>query len=63
MRPDGRQADKLRKITITRNYMKNAEGSVLIEMGDTKVICTASIEDRVPFFLKDQNKGWITGEY
>ena len=63
MRPDGRQADKLRKITITRNYMKNAEGSVLIEMGDTKVICTASIEDRVPFFLKDQNRGWITGEY
>ncbi len=63
MRPDGRQADKLRKITITRNYLKNAEGSVLIEMGDTKVICTASIEDRVPFFLKDQNRGWITGEY
>ncbi len=63
MRPDGRQADKLRKITITRNYLKNAEGSVLIEMGDTKVICTASIEDRVPFFLKDQNQGWITGEY
>jgi ribonuclease PH len=63
MRPDGRQNDKLRKITITRNYLKNAEGSVLIEMGDTKVICTASIEDRVPFFLKDQNQGWITGEY
>ncbi len=63
MRPDGRQNDKLRKITITRNYLKNAEGSVLIEIGDTKVICTASIEDRVPFFLKDQNRGWITGEY
>jgi ribonuclease PH len=63
MRPDGRQNDKLRNIKITRNYMKNAEGSVLIEMGDTKVICTASIEDRVPFFLKDQNRGWITGEY
>ena len=63
MRPDGRQNDKLRSIKITRNYIKNAEGSVLIEMGDTKVICTASIEDRVPFFLKDQNRGWITGEY
>ncbi len=63
MRPDGRQNDKLRKITITRNYLKNAEGSVLIEVGDTKVICTASIEDRVPFFLKDQNRGWITSEY
>ena len=63
MRPDGRQNDKLRSIKITRNYIKNAEGSVLIEMGDTKVICTASIEDRVPFFMKDQNRGWITGEY
>ena len=63
MRPDGRQNDKLRSIKITRNYIKNAEGSVLIEMGDTKVICTASIEDSVPFFMKDQNRGWITGEY
>ncbi len=63
MRPDGRQNDKLRSIKITRNYIKNAEGSVLIEMGDTKVICTASIEDRVPFFMKDQNRGWITSEY
>ncbi len=63
MRPDGRQNDKLRSMKITRNYIKNAEGSVLIEMGDTKVICTASIEDRVPFFMKDQNRGWITSEY
>ncbi len=63
MRPDGRQADHLREVRITRNYIKNAEGSVLIEMGDTKVICTASIEDRVPHFLKDQKKGWVTGEY
>jgi ribonuclease PH len=63
MRPDGRQADELRNIKIIRNFIKTAEGSVLIEMGDTKVICTASIEDKVPPFLKDQNKGWITGEY
>lgn len=63
MRPDGRSAKELRKIKITRNFLKTAEGSVLIEIGDTKVICTASIEDRVPLFLKDQNKGWITAEY
>jgi ribonuclease PH len=63
MRPDGRRADELRKITIVRNYIKPAEGSVLIEMGDTKVICTASIESRVPPFLRDQKQGWVTGEY
>lgn len=63
MRPDGRLAEQLRRIKITRNFIKPAEGSVLIEMGDTKVICTASIENRVPPFLKDQNKGWVTGEY
>lgn len=63
MRPDGRLAEQLRNIKITRNFIKPAEGSVLIEMGDTKVICTASIENRVPPFLKDQNKGWVTGEY
>jgi ribonuclease PH len=63
MRPDGRKADELREIKITRNFIKTAEGSVLIEVGDTRVICTASIEDKVPPFLKDQNKGWITGEY
>lgn len=63
MRPDGRLAAQLRSIKITRNFIKPAEGSVLIEMGDTKVICTASIENRVPPFLKDQNKGWVTGEY
>jgi ribonuclease PH len=64
MRPDGRSAKKLRKIKITRNFIKTAEGSALIEMGDTKVICTASLEkDKVPQFLKDQNKGWITAEY
>jgi ribonuclease PH len=63
MRPDGRRDDELRSIRIMRNYIKPAEGSALIEVGDTKVICTASIEDRVPPFLKDQNRGWITGEY
>jgi ribonuclease PH len=63
MRPDGRSNKKLREIKITRNFLKTAEGSVLIEMGDTKVICTASIEDKVPPFLKDQNKGWVTAEY
>lgn len=63
MRPDGRRDNELRSIRIMRNYIKPAEGSALIEVGDTKVICTASIEDRVPPFLKDQNMGWITGEY
>ncbi len=63
MRPDGRRHDELRKVRIKRNYIKPAEGSVLIEMGDTKVICTASIEEKVPPFLRDQKKGWITAEY
>ncbi|HXX58831.1 MAG TPA: ribonuclease PH [Thermodesulfovibrionales bacterium] len=63
MRPDGRRNDELRKIVVTRNFLKTAEGSVLIEMGDTKVICTASIEEKVPQFLKDQKRGWITAEY
>ncbi len=63
MRPDGRRNDELRKVNITRNYIKNAEGSVLICFGDTKVICTATIEEKVPPFLKDQKKGWITAEY
>lgn len=63
MRPDGRKFDELRDIKITRNYLKSAEGSVLIEMGDTKVICAASIENKVPPFLRDMNKGWVTGEY
>ncbi len=62
-RPSGRAADALRAITITRNYTKHAEGSVLIECGDTKVICTASIEDRVPGFLKGKGQGWLTAEY
>lgn len=63
MRHDGRKNDELRKVKIKRNYIKPAEGSVLIEVGDTRVICTASIEDKVPPFLRDQKKGWITAEY
>jgi ribonuclease PH len=63
MRPDGRSADELRGIKITKTFLNTAEGSVLIEMGDTKVICTASIEEKVPPFLRDQKKGWVTGEY
>ena len=62
MRPDGRRNNELRKPKVTRDFLKTAEGSVLMEMGDTKVICTASVEDRVPPFLKDQKKGWITAD-
>jgi ribonuclease PH len=62
-RLDGRGPGTLRPIKITRNYMKHAEGSVLIEMGDTKVICSASVEERVPQFLRNTGKGWITSEY
>jgi len=63
MRPSGRQPDELRAIKITRNYTKHAEGSVLIEFGDTKVICTATVEERIPRFLKGKGEGWITAEY
>jgi len=63
MRPSQRQPDQLRTVRITRNYTKHAEGSVLIECGDTKVICTASIVDKVPGFLKGKNQGWLTAEY
>jgi len=62
-RIDGREFDQLRNIHIQRSFTKYAQGSVLIEMGETKVICTATIEDRVPPFLKNTGKGWITGEY
>lgn len=62
-RIDGREVNQLRPVKITRNYLKHAEGSVLIEMGDTKVICTASVEEKVPPFLKGQGRGWVTGEY
>ena len=62
-RIDKRDNTDLRDIKVTRGYTKHAEGSVLIECGDTKVICTASIEDRVPPFLKGTGEGWITAEY
>jgi ribonuclease PH len=62
-RPSGRAVDQLREIRITRQYTKHAEGSVLIECGHTKVICTASIEDKVPGFLKGKGQGWLTAEY
>lgn len=62
-RPDGRKFNQLRKIRVTKNYMKNAEGSCLIEFGQTKVICTASVEEGVPPFLKGSGKGWVTAEY
>jgi ribonuclease PH len=62
-RPSGRAHDALREVRITRNYTKHAEGSVLIEAGDTKVLCTASIQERVPPFLKGQGQGWLTAEY
>lgn len=63
IRPSGRQANELREITITRNFTKHAEGSVLVCFGDTKVICTASVSESVPPFLRGQGQGWITAEY
>jgi ribonuclease PH len=62
-RSDGREPGALRPVKITRNYLKHAEGSVLIEMGDTKVICSASVEERVPPFLRNTGRGWVTAEY
>src|SRR5690606_25560621 len=62
-RPSGRRPEQLRPVRIVRNYTKHAEGSVLVEFGDTKVICTASVEDSVPRFLKGKGQGWITAEY
>ncbi len=63
IRPSARQSDQLRDIRLTRHYTKHAEGSVLVEFGDTKVICTASVEESVPRFLKGSGSGWITAEY
>ena len=63
MRSDHRPADQLRVTTLTPNYLPHAEGSVFIEAGRTKVICTASVEDRVPPFLRNTGKGWVTAEY
>jgi ribonuclease PH len=62
-RPSGRAADTLRAVRLTRQYTKHAEGSVLVEFGDTRVICTASIEEKVPGFLKGRGQGWLTAEY
>jgi len=63
MRFDGRENDELRKLKITRGFTKFSKGSVLIEMGDTKVLCTATVEEKVPVFLKGSGKGWVTAEY
>jgi ribonuclease PH len=63
MRPSGRRPDELRPIQITRNYTKHAEGSVLVCFGDTKVICTATVEENLPRFLKGAGQGWVTAEY
>jgi len=63
MRPSGRAPDELRSIRLTRRYTKHAEGSVLVEFGDTRVLCTASVEEKVPFFLKGKGQGWVTAEY
>jgi ribonuclease PH len=62
-RPSGRRADQLRPLSIARHYTKHAEGSVLIAMGDTHVLCTASVEEGVPAFLKGKGRGWLTAEY
>lgn len=63
MRPDNRTNNQMRPITITRNYTAHAEGSVLVEFGETKVLCNASVEESVPRFLKGKNQGWVTAEY
>jgi ribonuclease PH len=63
MRPDGRKPDELRALTITPDFSKYAEGSVLIAAGETQVICTASVEEKVPPFLEGKGKGWVTAEY
>jgi ribonuclease PH len=63
MRPDGRKQNEIRTVKVQRNFISTAEGSVLISMGNTRVICTATIEEKVPPFLKDQKRGWVTAEY
>ncbi|MBI2122561.1 MAG: ribonuclease PH [Armatimonadetes bacterium] len=62
-RADGRQSDELRQVKITRHYLKHAEGSVFIELGDTRVICSASVEERVPPWLRGAGQGWVSAEY
>ena len=63
MRPSGRAADQLREVIITRGYTRHAEGSVLVEFGDTRVLCNATVEDRVPPWMKGRGRGWVTAEY
>ena len=63
MRVDGRADHQMRRVRIMREYIKFAEGSCLIEIGDTRIICTATVEDKVPSFLKDSGQGWVTAEY
>jgi ribonuclease PH len=62
-RPSGRAPDELRRVRITRNFTRHAEGSVLIEFGDTRVLCTATVEETIPGFLRNTGRGWVTGEY
>jgi ribonuclease PH len=63
MRPSGRKPEELRAVRLTRGFTRHAEGSVLVEFGDTRVLCTASVEARVPPFLRGQGRGWVTAEY
>jgi len=63
MRPSGRQANEIRRVSFTPDFTRHAEGSVLVEFGDTRVLCTASIEERVPLWMRGKNRGWVTGEY
>src|SRR5678815_230553 len=63
VRPDGRMPDQLRPVSITRGYTRHAEGSVLVAFGGTRVLCTASVENRVPGFLRGKGEGWVTAEY
>lgn len=63
MRPEGRTAEQIRPLKLTRHYTKHAEGSVLVEFGETKVLCNATVEEGVPRFLKGQGQGWVTAEY
>jgi ribonuclease PH len=63
MRPSNRAPDEMRHVRITRNYTKHAEGSVLVEFGDTRVLCNASVEERIPGFLRGKGEGWVTAEY
>ena len=63
MRPSGRQANEIRQVSFTPDFTRHAEGSVLVEFGDPRVLCTASVEERVPMWMRGKNKGWVTGEY